>query len=107
MAEIAPNKTPYAAMIDAFPASVSQVEHFVDRNGKGVSFRVAGPSRAAVLREIDRIGVLVTERRARLHIMGPVRYVPEGDWVAYGELREAVQDAPPGRQDGPGSIYSR
>jgi hypothetical protein len=90
MVEKPTNQTPYVAMIDAFPASVSQVEHFVDRHGKGVSFRVAGASRAAVLKEIDRIGALVTDRRARLRIIGPVRYVAEGDWVAYGELREQL-----------------
>jgi hypothetical protein len=104
MAKIPPNQTPYAAMIDAFPASVSQVEHFIDQNGKGISFRVAGASRTAVLREIDRIGVLVTERRARLRLMGPVQYTKDTDWVAYGELREAARDAPHGRQDGPRSI---
>lgn len=75
----------YAAIIEAFPASVA-VE--IDHAAGVVAFRIAGNS-VSVAAEVDRIAALVVSRGAVVRFMGPVRW--GGLWdvthVVHGELR--------------------
>jgi hypothetical protein len=73
----------YAAIIEAFPATV-----VVELKGGVASFRIAG-NRVSVGAEMDRIGALVASRGALVRFMGPVRWGGLWDviYVVHGELR--------------------
>jgi hypothetical protein len=76
----------YAAIADAFPASVT-VERATDALGDVVTFRIAATAKLSVAGEIERI-VELTHERAWVRVLGPVRW--QDEYIAWGELRERM-----------------